>query len=241
MDETFVQAIGIAVGFVLTLMVYSYLLGDNPLYRLAIHVLIGIGLGYAAVVATYTVIIPQLVNPIAQIFAGTPVSLAERVQPVVALLAAFLLLKLSRQTAPLGNVTMGFVFGVGSAVAVGGAVLGTLLPQVVATAIPFSPAEAPSLVAEQGSALNVLAGLLIMIGTIATLLYFYFDARPVAEGEVERPAWIRISGRVGQAYLMIAFGSLFAGTIVASLALLTERVNFLIQAPEEFLRLLGIG
>jgi hypothetical protein len=241
MDETFVQAIGIAVGFVLTLMVYSYLLGDNPLYRLAIHVLIGIGLGYAAVVATYTVIIPQLVNPIAEIFAGSPVSVVERVQPVVALLAAFLLLKLSRQTAPLGNVTMGFVFGVGSAVAVGGAVLGTLLPQVGATAIPLSPAAAPNIVAEQGSGLNVLAGLLIMIGTIATLLYFYFDARPVSEGKVERPRWIRASSQIGQAYLMIAFGSLFAGAIVASLALLTERVSFLIQAPEEFLRLLGIG
>jgi hypothetical protein len=241
MDEAFVQAIGIAVGFVLTLMVYSYLLGDNPLYRLAIHLLVGIGLGYAVVVAIYSVILPQLIDPILQGAAGATLTLAERAQPLLVVLAIFLLLKLTRQTAPLGNLAMGFVFGVGSAVAVGGAVLGTLLPQIAATAVPLSPQDAPALVADQGSLANLFAGLLIIGGTIATLLHFYFDARPVAEGEVERPAWIRISSQVGQVFLMVAFGSLFAGTIVASLSLLTERANFIIQAPEEFLRLLGIG
>lgn len=241
MDETLAQAIGIALGFVLTLMVFSYLLGDNPLYRLAIHILVGVGLGYAVVVATYTIIIPQLVDPFVQALAGAPVSAAQQALPLVALLALLLLLKLFRPTAPLGNVTMGFVLGVGSAVAVGGAVLGTLLPQIVATAVPLMPDAAPAVVAEQGSWLNVLAGLLIMGGTMTTLLYFYFEARPVSEGKIERPAWIRASSRIGQLFLMVAFGSLFAGTIVASLALLTERADFIIRAPEEFLRLLGIG
>jgi hypothetical protein len=234
-------ALGIALGFVLTLMVYSYLLGDNPLYRLAIHILVGVGLGYAAVVAMYTVISPLLITPMIEALGGEAGSLAERAQPLVALLAVFMLLKLSRQTAPLGNITMGFVFGVGSAVAVGGAVLGTLLPQVAATAIPLLPGEAPPLVADQGSWLNVLAGLLVMGGTITTLLYFYFDARVVSEGQIQRPTWIRVSGKIGQAFLMVAFGSLFAGTVVASLSLLTERVNFIIQAPEQFLQALGIG
>jgi hypothetical protein len=241
MDEALAQAIGIALGFILTLMIFSYLLGDNPLYRLAIHILVGVGLGYAAVVAMYSVIIPHLLDPVTEVLTGAPVTPAQQALPLVALLALLLLLKLARPTAPLGNVTMGFVFGVGSAVAVGGAVLGTLLPQIAATAVPLWPDEAPAMVAEQGSWLNVLAGLLIMGGTIATLLYFYFDARPVSEGEVERPSWIRASSRIGQAFLMVAFGSLFAGTIIASLSLLTERINFMIRAPEEFLRLLGMG
>jgi hypothetical protein len=241
MDETFVQALGVALGFVFTLMIYSYLLGDNPLYRLAVHILIGIGLGYAAVVVAYTVIIPQLIDPAIKALQTRPVSFAEGAQPLLTLLALLLLLKLSRKTAPLGNVTMGFVFGVGSAVAVGGAVLGTLLPQITATAISFMPAAAPAFVAEEGSWLNLLAGLLIMVGTITTLLYFTFDARPVSEGVVERAAWIRASGQIGQVFLMVAFGSLFAGTIVATLALLTERALFMIQAPGELLRLLGIG
>ena len=45
MAEATIQALGVALGFVLTLMIYSYLLGDNPLYRLAVHVMVGAGLG----------------------------------------------------------------------------------------------------------------------------------------------------------------------------------------------------
>lgn len=94
MDEMTTQTVGIALGFALSLMIYSYLLGDNPLYRLAVHVLVGVGLGYASVVAIYTVLIPQLISPIMETGAS--------IQPIVAfiaLLALLLLLKLFRQTA----------------------------------------------------------------------------------------------------------------------------------------------
>jgi hypothetical protein len=79
------------------------------------------------------VIVPQLIGPFERILTGEAIEAGERIQVVAAVLAVFLLLKLSPRTAPLGNVAMGFVMGVGSAVAVGGAVLGTLLPQVSAT------------------------------------------------------------------------------------------------------------
>jgi hypothetical protein len=38
------------IAALLTMMVYSYLLGDNPLYRLAEHVFIGSSVAYAVVV-----------------------------------------------------------------------------------------------------------------------------------------------------------------------------------------------
>ena len=63
MDE---QTIGVALGLVLTLMIYSYILGDNPLYRIAVHVLVGVGLGYASIVVFNSVLIPQLVDPFMQ-------------------------------------------------------------------------------------------------------------------------------------------------------------------------------
>ena len=43
------EFIGLIVGFILTLLVFSYLLGDNPLYRIAIHLLVGTSAAYAAV------------------------------------------------------------------------------------------------------------------------------------------------------------------------------------------------
>jgi hypothetical protein len=213
MAEATIQALGVALGFVLTLMIYSYLLGDNPLYRLAVHVMVGVGLGYAVVVIIYG----------------------------VAVLAVFLLLKLSPRTAPLGNVAMGFVMGVGSAVAVGGAVLGTLLPQVSATSLALVPGSEPSVLPDQSGLANVLAALVVVTGTITSLLYFHFAARPVGRDRVQRPGWIVVSAQLGHAFLMITFGSLFAGALIASLSVLTERVQFLIWAPGEILRLLDLG
>lgn len=48
------------VSLALTLMVLSYLLGDNPLYRLAVHILVGTTAGYITVVAFESVILPWL-------------------------------------------------------------------------------------------------------------------------------------------------------------------------------------
>ncbi len=48
------------VSLTLTLMVFSYLLGDNFLYRLAIAVLVGVAAGYVAVVAVESVILPWI-------------------------------------------------------------------------------------------------------------------------------------------------------------------------------------
>jgi len=237
MDDAVIQAIGVALGFVLTLMIYSYLLGDNPLYRLAVHVLVGVGFGYAFVVIFYTVIKPQLIEP----FISESAVGLEVIQPVVALLAVFLLLKLSPRTAPLGNLVMGFVMGVGAAVAVGGAVLGTLLPQIGATALPLLPTDDHLIFPNRSGLENALAAWVMITGVITSLLYFHFGARPVGEDKVQRPGWIRLGARVGQVFLMIAFGSLFAGALIASLSVLTTRIQFLIWAPGEILRLLGAG
>lgn len=53
-----------SVSFLFTLMVLSYLMGDNPLFRLAIHIFIGVSAGYAAAVAWHQVLSPKLIQPL---------------------------------------------------------------------------------------------------------------------------------------------------------------------------------
>jgi hypothetical protein len=52
------------VASVLTIMVLSYLIGDNPLFKLAMHLLIGVAAGYAGAVAVHSVLLPGLVQPL---------------------------------------------------------------------------------------------------------------------------------------------------------------------------------
>ena len=58
--------IGPIVAALLTIMVLSYLIGDNPFFRLATHLFIGVAAGYAGALAARSVLWPGLLQPILQ-------------------------------------------------------------------------------------------------------------------------------------------------------------------------------
>ena len=47
------DVIGAFVGFVLTLLVFSYIFGDNVLFRIAMHIFIGVAAGYVVAISVY--------------------------------------------------------------------------------------------------------------------------------------------------------------------------------------------
>jgi len=208
----FVTAI---VSFVFTLLVLSYLVGDNPLFRLAIYIFIGVSAGYTAAVAWHQVLWPKLFMPL--IYG----SMLERTLALVPLLLGMLLLmKLSPRTARLGNPTMAFMVGAGAAVAIGGAVLGTLFPQTQAS-INLFDLKAGGLVSER-----IFEGSIILVGTLTTLVYFHFSAKATPSGP-QGNRLVDILGGIGQVFIAITFGVLFAGVYAAAMTALVERLNFL--------------
>ena len=62
--------VGAVIGFILTLMVLSYVIGDNFMFRLAIHIFIGVASGYAAVLIFYNILWNQVIVPLLQFFQG---------------------------------------------------------------------------------------------------------------------------------------------------------------------------
>lgn len=209
---------GMIVSFTLTVMVLSYIFfGDNPFFRLAIHIFIGAAAGYVLVVSFYNIIWPQLILP------ALPRNWTNPALVLGLLILAFLLLtKASPRLGLLGVISMAFLVGVGAATAVGGAVLGTLFPQVVASANLMDRQAA-------GSLPVLLENGLILFGTLATLAYFQFGARPTAEGGARRSALGGALAAIGKAFIAVVFGSLFAGVFLASLAAMIERLNFIIE------------
>ncbi|MEW5987927.1 MAG: hypothetical protein AB1791_14940 [Chloroflexota bacterium] len=193
---------GLLIGFFLTLFVFSYAWRDNPLYRLAVHLLVGVSAAYAAVTAVRAVIWPVVV----EVRLGRPAGLAW-LAPL--LLAGLLLFKLHRHTAWLGDSALALLFAAGAAVALVGAIQGTLWPLVTA--------------ASGDPYLDVLAALL----TACALLYFQFTG---AAGRAQPPRWRRVIAKVGQIVLTIALAALFAGLLQTSLVLLSDRVSFLAEA-----------
>lgn len=211
------------ISFLLTLMVLSYIIGDNPLFRLTIHLFIGVAAGYAGAVALLDVIIPKLAIPFSQaINDGSFQPLILAIPP--ALLGLLLLAKLSSGAAWLGNPTMAFLVGVGAAAAIGGSVLGTLFPQVGSTIRLFDLRSAQ----ESGfsGAERLIEGMIILVGTISTLMYFHFGTRARPDMPARRSRYVEIVSWGGGVFIAITFGVLFAGVYTAALTALIERLSF---------------
>lgn len=205
------------VAVVLTLMVFSRLAGDNPAYRVAQYLFVGVSLGYALVVVYHQVLRPAALGAVSS--AGDPVSLSLRLVPW--LLGLLLLTRLTGQQTVswLANIPLGLLFGVGTALAVGGALRGTLWPQILDTARPIS-----------GDPLQAVGSVLLILGVVLTLCYFYFTVpRETPGGRV-----VALGAGIGRWLLMVAFGFFFAGGVLTYLTALNARLEFIVnwfQAP----------
>lgn len=203
------------VAFLFTLMILSYLIGDNPLFRIAIYVFIGVSAGYVAIVAWWQVLWPDLIVPLAS---GSPMQRVLLAIPL--LLSGLLLMKAWPPLSRLGMPAMGFLVGTGTAVAVGGAVNGTLIPQINATIAAFD-------VRTFTSAESLIDGAFILAGVVTTLAYFHFGARTTADGSVRRFGIVEMIAFAGSIFIAIALGVLLAGVYSAALTALIERLHFL--------------
>lgn len=215
-DMSLVDLIGALLGFVLTISIFSYIWGDNALFRIAAHLFIGVTAGYVAVVVIHDIILPQMIFPFWQGFVegqrGTMVFAT-----MFLILGALMLTKVSPRLSKLGNPAVAYLVGVGAATAIGGAVVGTLFPQTSASINVFSDNE------------NILFAILILLGTLATLLYFQFVIRRKGDEEqlAQQPKGLEVIGWFGQVFIAITFGALFTGVYLAAITALIERVSFI--------------
>ncbi len=222
------ETIGILLSLTLTLMVFSYIFGDNPLFKLAEHIFVGVSVGYAVLVGWYLVLAPALfrLTPGAEAY-----DLLTKFPP--ALLAFLLIFKVrpnqTKTGSALGSIALAFLVGVGAAVAIAGAVQGTLLPQTAAVAgINLSPsnpmyADAPVFFLHN----EFLSNIVIILGTIGTLFYFTFTYKPQGALAGFRAGFVDFWAGMGRWIVLITLGALFANTVSARVALLVSRVQFL--------------
>lgn len=202
-----------ATAFLVTVMILSYLLGDNPAFRVAVHVFVGVTAGYVAAVAWWQVLLPDLILPIVTGSAATRAGLA-----VPLLLCGMLLMKGWPPLSRLGSPALALLVGAASAVAIGGAVQGTLLPQVASTLESMEPANIVTLEA-------MLNATLVLLGVVTSLTYFHFSARLNAEGAPRRAGIVELGAGIGAVFLAVTLGVLFAGVYAAALTAFIERFH----------------
>lgn len=221
-DQPFIDLLGGALGFLLTLLVFSYLFGDHFPVRLIFYGYIGLMAGFSVVIAFNSVIYPLLVQPLIENPVTGWMSIA-----VPLALCGLIFFKLSARLSQLGNLSLAFLVGVGLAALIGGAIQGTLVPQLSAVISSFD-LERSAITAEERLS-TVVQGFLILFGTVTTLTFFHFGARPRASGSARRLEWIETLSWIGQIFIAIALGLIFAGLLKAGFVALVERIQALVN------------
>ena len=206
-QENISEISGLIVGFLLTLFIYSFVVKDNPMYRLAVHILVGVSAGFAGVVVVNQVLIPVAESIFSQ---GDNMQLVLWVIPII--LAVLLLAKLFPRFAWIGNSSMAVLIAVGSAVGLVGAIMGTLIPQVTATYE------------------NGIVTIIVAVLTVCVLAYFHFTGRLTNENDVALPAWYQYISLTGKFVMTIALAGVFAGLFSTTLVLLSERFDFYFES-----------
>ncbi len=215
---------GVLVGLVLTISIFSYFLGDNWLFRLAIHILIGVTSGLFVVILWYNLLWPKLVQPFME---GMPDQYLFLL--VTAFSALFFLAKIIPRFSFLSIPIMAVLVGVGAAVAVGGSLLGTIFPLVTSQVSSFDFLNSSLLTGV--TIIKLANSFILLIGTISTMLYFLYSAprQPVPR------RWLARVASIGKLFLAVTFGALFAGVLAFALAALMERLDFFLQFLQRFI------
>ncbi|MBI2331581.1 MAG: hypothetical protein HYU84_05360 [Chloroflexi bacterium] len=214
-----------ALSFLFTLMILSYLIGDNPLFKIAVYLFIGVASGYVAAVVFWQVLYPKLFLPMSNaLLAGAYNQGLLLVAPLLGV--AFIFMKVSPRLSGIARITMAFLVGAGAAVTLAGALTGTIIPQVSATIDFFDPQTAA---ARNIGAFEVLGnGAILLVGVVTSLAYFHFGASQKPDGSTKRFALIDMFAWIGRIFIGITLGAIFAGVYAAALTAFIERISSLV-------------
>ncbi|MCD6352501.1 MAG: hypothetical protein J7M26_10305 [Armatimonadetes bacterium] len=210
------ELIGLWVAAFLTLAIYSFLYGDNPLYKFAEHIFVGVSAGYGVVITYYEAVLPDLINPM---FRPEKAHLEHaNYWPIIpGILGLMILARFIPRYDWLARWPIAFIIGLGAGAAIPNSLRADIMVQLSATVSPLWVKEAGKPLALM--AWDSLSAFLLIVGVICTLSYFYFS--------LPHRGALGYSSRLGVWFLMVAFGAGFGNTVMARLSLLIGRVEFL--------------
>jgi len=191
------------VAALLTLAIYSFLYKDNPFYRFAEHLFLGVSVGYSMVILWYTAVIPRVWIPLK---VNHQYSL---IFPII--LGAMIFSIFTTKWSWVIKYPLAFYVGAWSGIAIPLSFEASIFKQLESTVLT------PNVM--HGWA--ILSYIIMFVGVVATLIYFFFSK--------EHKGAIGKTARIGIIYIMIALGASFGYTVMARISLLIGRMQFLLH------------
>jgi hypothetical protein len=208
MDLTTVDLVGAWISIALTLCIFSFLYADNPVYKFAEHLFLGISIAISCIEIYYGTLKPNLID---ELLAGDYLKL-------VPLALFFCLFMKFTKFAYLAKLPIAFIVAAYAGVKLTGEANANLMTQM-ADSMP----NLAELWQDHGlwdwsaDGDGVISGVLLVVGLAACLLHFYFSA-PHKHGM----QWV---SRFGILTLMLSFGASFGYTVMGRISLCIGRVQ----------------
>lgn len=187
----------------LTIFIFSFLFRDNILYQFAEHLFVGISAGYLIAITWHNQIYPNLFSPLFQ--------QGQMLYVIPLLFALSYFARFIPKVSYLVRLPIAFLLGWGSGAAIPAFFQRDILKQTQGTL----------LVRESFSQWDTaLWAIVILIGVISTLIYFFFSR--------ERKGLMKPAAHLGIMFLMLGFGASFGYTVMSRISLLIGRFQFLL-------------
>ena len=215
------RTIGVWLAAILTLFIMSFLVSDNPFYKTAEAIVIGVSAAYWMVLSFWTGIVDKLlVNLIpdttrAWAVPGLPESAQfDWIYLIPLILSCMLVWRLSPKGGWIARWPLAFIIGATAGFRLLSHLESDFLLQIKSTITTLYVAGA-----EGFQFWPSVSAVVILLSVLCCLVYFFFS--------MEHKGAVGKTARAGIFVLMITFGAAFGLTVMGRITLLTERFDFL--------------
>lgn len=210
------KGLQVFLGGIATLALYSILYRENPIYRMAEHILLGLATGYIVLQAWLDVISTQWYDPVFKDGQWLWLWLIP-----LALMGYFIFSKRLGWMSRIPLVILsGFVAGQQFQ-----AFAGQYFGQIKDSFKPLRPTmmslNNPNVAPNTLSISGAINNLIFVVALLAVLSYFLFAFE-------QKNKFVNSYSKLGRWIIMIGFGAIFGSTIMTRFALLVDRMSFLL-------------
>ena len=215
--------LSIWIAALLTLCVFSFLYKDNPFYKFAEHLFVGVSAGYYIILNFWTVIYPNMWDPLMKALRGQGVNAGHTGMfaaeigdyrgwlVIPGVLGVLLFTRLFGKIGWLSRWSLAIIIGVYAGLKTTGFAQGDFVAQVQGSLQPLWTGNI-------GSSLNAV---IFTVGLASSLLFFFYSR--------EHKGALGVASKLGIFFLMASFGAGYGYTVMSRVSLLIGRFQFLLQ------------
>ncbi|MBI2266979.1 MAG: hypothetical protein HYU64_17760 [Armatimonadetes bacterium] len=210
LNDPMAQTIGVWIAAFLTLAVFSFLFKDNPFYKFAEHLFVGVSAGYLTAQTLRSNVWDEMVKKAFPKLLGIP-GTPNYWTLVGGALGIILLLRLIPKVSWMSRWAIAFIIGLTAGITIHSQISSFVIAQVYDTLVPLFSGGSPA---------ALVHNWVIFLGVLCSLVYFFFSA--------EHKGALGLVSRIGIWFLMVGFGAGYGFTVMTRISILLGRIYFLL-------------